>query len=135
MPDPDTPYPHLVHKRPGLCREKWDTVVLSNGDSMCEWESTKSITTVFTITLSIAVQTVLNHLSAIKEGSEFIQAYNFIFSIDLLNNLTWVPVELTLQDRFGEEPYQKTTTQNPLAESDGRAPSSHSQIPVCARSL
>lgn len=108
---------------------------LSNGDSMPEWESTKTITTVFTVALSIAVQTVLNHLPAMKEGSEFIKASNFIFLIDLLINLTWVPVELTLQDRFGEEPYQKTTTQNPLAELDGRAPSSHSQIPVSASSL
>lgn len=133
MPDPGTPYPHLVHKKLGLCQEKRDIVVLSNGDIMSACESTKGITTIFTIALSVAVQTVLDHFSVMKENSELISADNIL--IILLYKITLVPVELTLPDRFGGEPYQKTTTQNPPAESDDRAPSSHNQNPISASSL
>lgn len=59
---------------------------------------------------------MLDHLSVIKENSEFISAHNK--AIILLYKITLVPVELALPDRFGGEPYQKTTTLNPPAESD-----------------
>lgn len=133
MPHPGTPYPHLVHKKPGLCEENRDTVVLSNGDIVPVWKSTKGLTTVFIIALSIAVQTMLDHLSVMKKNSELISPHNIL--IILLYKITLVPVELTLPDRFGGEPFQKTTTQNPPAESDDQEPSSHNQNPISASSL
>lgn len=81
MPDPGTPYAHLVRKIPGLCEEKRDTVALSNGDIVSVWESTKGLTTVFTIALSVAVQTMLNHISVMKENSELISAHNILYHL------------------------------------------------------
>lgn len=133
MPDRSTPYPHLVHKKPGLCEEKGDTVAQSNGGIVSVWESTKGLPTIFIIALSIAVQTVLDHLSVMMENSKLISFLNML--IILLYKTTLVPVALTLPDRFGGEPCQKTTTQNPPAESDDRATSSHNQNPISASSL
>lgn len=107
--------------------------MLSNDDAVSVWESSEGLTTIFTVALSIAVQAVLDHLSVMKEDSEFISIHEIL--VILRYKMTLVPVELTLPDRFGGEPYQKATIQNPPAESHDRAPSSHNQNPVSASSL